>query len=262
MENICRKRLRVVKIGGNVIDNEEALEKFLDRFCQMPSPKILVHGGGATATKLSAKLGIPVQKIEGRRVTDEATLKIVTMVYAGLINKHIVAELQKRGCNALGLTGADGNTVPAKKRASGKISWGYVGDVENAKVNSTLLETFANEGIVPVFCALTHDSQGSLLNTNADTMASEISAAMSKRFNVTLIYCFEKQGVLMDKNDDNSVIKEITKEKYASLLREKIISEGMIPKIDNALAALERGVNEVIIKRAENLSDDTGTVIK
>ena len=253
--------LKVIKIGGNVIDKPEALEKFLDNFCCVAGPKILVHGGGAVATELAKKLGIEVKMVEGRRVTGSSMLKLVTMVYAGLINKQLVASLQKRGCDAIGLSGADGNAVPAYKRKDDKIDWGFVGDVESSDINTRLIDTFIGSNMVPVFCAITHDCGGSLLNTNADTMAREIAAAMSSIYNVELIYCFDKQGVLSNPNDDESVIPLITKESFTKMKESGQVSGGMIPKLDNAFKALENGVKRVVIKHADNLLEGKKTDI-
>ena len=193
--------LTIVKVGGNIVDNKEKLENFLINFSKIEGPKVLIHGGGAIASELSPKLGIEVKMHNGRRITDYETLKLVTMVYAGLINKEIVAYLQKIGCNAIGLSGADGNSVPATRRACNPIDWGYVGDVDPDKINVSFLNSLLGRGITPVFCAITHDSNGSLLNTNADTMASSLAIAMSKEFATKLVYCFEKNGVLLDAND-------------------------------------------------------------
>ncbi len=256
------KNLSIIKIGGNIVDKPEALQTFLNNLNKYPGPKILIHGGGAIATEMSKKLGIQVQMHNGRRITDYETLKLVTMVYAGLINKQIVASLQKIGCNAVGLSGADGDCVPATRRAPNPIDWGYVGDVDPLKINTSFLTQLLGRGITPVFCAITHDSNGSLLNTNADTMASSIARAMSAEFNTKLIYCFEKDGVLSDPNNDDSVIPLITKESYKQLLADGKIIGGMIPKLDNAFAALEEGVGEVYIKNAYNILNNKETLLK
>lgn len=253
--------LKVIKIGGNVIDKPETLEKFLDNFCCIAGPKILVHGGGAVATELAKKLNIEVKIVEGRRITDGSMLKLVTMVYAGLINKQLVASLQKRGCDAIGLSGADGNTVPACKRKDEKIDWGFVGDVKSPDINTRLIDDFIRGNMIPVFCAITHDCNGSLLNTNADTMAREIAAAMSSMYNIELIYCFEKQGVLLNPDDDNSVIPLITKDSFSKMKESGQVSGGMIPKLDNAFKALENGVKKVVIKHADNLLEGKETDI-
>ena len=256
------KNVKIVKIGGNIVDNPQALERFLSNFHQIEGPKILIHGGGKIASQLSKELGIEVKMHNGRRITDFETLKLVTMVYAGLINKQIVAALQQIGCKAVGLFGADGNSVPAIKRAANPIDWGFVGDVDPKDINSEFLELLLDGGYVPVFCAITHDSHGSLLNTNADTMASSLARALSGRFNTSLVYCFEKDGVLADPDDDSSVIPLITRESYKELLEKGKIVGGMIPKLDNAFAALENGVSEVFIKHADNVLNNKETLLK
>lgn len=254
--------IRVVKIGGNVVDNQEMLLAFVRKFAQMPGPKILVHGGGVMAGKLQEALGIPVVKVEGRRVTDAETLKVVTMVYAGLCNKDIVAKLQACGCNAIGLAGCDANVIKAERRAPISINgemldFGYVGDVTPQSVNTQALAALLDAGLVPVMCAINHDGKGNLLNTNADTIASSLAAAMGAE----LICCFEKRGVLMDKDDENSVIARIDRESYAGLKESGAISDGMIPKLDNAFKALDSGAISVTIKSAEELLDNSGTII-
>lgn len=254
--------LTVLKIGGNIIDVPYKLDKFLSDFAQIEGPKILIHGGGALATEMSIKLGIEPKMYQGRRITDIETLKLVTMVYAGLINKEIVAGLQQKGCNAIGLSGADGNIVPATKRSPIPIDFGYVGDVEPSKINDHFLNTLIAMGMTPVICAITHDENGSLLNTNADTMASSVAIAIAREHNVRLIYCFEKDGVLSDPADENSIISLITYKNYLHLKKEGIITGGMIPKLDNAFKAIESGVTEVQIKNAENLNNDRGTILR
>jgi acetylglutamate kinase len=256
------KNVTVIKIGGNIVDKPEKLQYFLNNLNKFEGPKVLIHGGGAIATQLSSQLGLEVKMHDGRRITDYETLKLVTMVYAGLINKQIVASLQKIGCNAMGLSGADGDAVPATKRPANPIDWGYVGDVDPANINTSLLTSLLGKGITPVFCAITHDSNGSLLNTNADTMASSIAVALSHEYTTRLIYCFEKDGVLSDPDDNDSVIPLITKESYKQLLSEQKVVGGMIPKLDNAFAALENGVSEVIIKHADNLLIKEETLLK
>lgn len=256
------KSVTIIKIGGNIVDKPEALQYFLNNLQKYEGPKVLIHGGGAIATQLSKDLGIEVKMHNGRRITDEATLKLVTMVYAGLINKQIVASLQKIGCNALGLSGADGDSVPATKRVTTTIDWGYVGDVDPKKINVSLLHSLLAKGITPVFCAITHDGNGSLLNTNADTMASSIAIALAPEYYVRLIYCFEKDGVLSDPKDNTSVIPLITQNSYRQLLDEGKVVDGMIPKLDNAFKALREGVAEVIIKHADNLLNKKETLLK
>ena len=255
--------IKVVKIGGNVIDNEAALDRFIHDFTAIEGKKILIHGGGKLATRLSEKLEIPTTMIEGRRVTDAATLDVVTMVYAGLVNKQVVAKLQAAGCNALGFSGADGNMIPATRRKPEPIDYGFVGDIDAAKINTLLLGTLLESGVTPVFCAITHDGNGSLLNSNADSVASAVAVAASTIAPTELIFCFEKQGVLRDVEDDNSVISLITKADYPTLRNDGIISKGMIPKIDNAFRAIESGVASVTIKHSERVADTTaGTTIK
>lgn len=258
-----QNNITVVKIGGNVIDNEVALERFVKDFAQLPSPKVLIHGGGKLATRLAEKLEIPTTMIEGRRVTDAETLNIVTMVYAGLINKRVVAMLQAEGCNALGFSGADGNMIPAVKRNPEPLDYGFVGDIDASKINTALLGTLLESGVTPVFCAITHDGKGSLLNSNADSVASAVAVASASIAETDLVFCFEKQGVLRDVEDDSSVISLITKADYPSLRSEGIISKGMIPKIDNAFRAIESGVSSVTIKHSECVANPTaGTTIK
>ena len=256
------KNITVVKIGGNVIDNEVALNRFVEDFAQLPSPKVLIHGGGKLATRLAEKLEIPTTMIEGRRVTDAMTLDVVTMVYAGLINKQVVAKLQAKGCNALGFSGADGNMIPAVKRNPVPLDYGFVGDIDASKINTQLLGTLLESGVTPVFCAITHDSNGSLLNSNADSVASAVAVASATIAPTDLVFCFEKQGVLRDMDDDDSVIPLITRADYPTLRSEGIISKGMIPKIDNAFRAIDEGVASVTIKHSEQLTNaDAGTTI-
>ena len=247
------KNIYIVKIGGNIIDDENKLSSFLKDFASIDNKKILVHGGGKMATKMAEQLGIQQTMVEGRRVTDAETLKIVTMVYAGYINKNIVAQLQSHDCNAMGLTGADGNLILAHKRNNAKIDYGFAGDVDS--VNTEFIISLLEKNITPVIAPITHDQQGQLLNTNADTIAQELAKGLSEEFDVTLIYTFEKDGVLMDANDDTSVISEINPIKYSQLKVEHKIFDGMIPKLDNAFSALNNGVKKVIIGKAEQLSD-------
>jgi acetylglutamate kinase len=256
------KSLFVIKIGGNVIDNDRELRQFLDNLAALQSAWILVHGGGKLATDLSARLGIETQMIDGRRVTDKATLDIVTMVYGGLVNKRIVAGLQALGINALGLTGADGDLIRARKREHPTTDYGFVGDVE--RVHAERLGSLLESGFLPVLAPLTHDGQGNILNTNADTIASEIASALAQLYDVRLMYCFEKQGVLRDVSNETTVIPRITSALYAELRASGAIAQGMIPKMDNAFAALKRGVSSVIIAHAgsvrrlgENFSEGT-----
>ena len=253
--------ITVVKIGGNVVDNPEALSRFVDDFAALEGPKILVHGGGKEATRLSARLDIPTTMIEGRRVTTRETLDVVTMVYAGLINKRIVSALQSRGCNAIGLSGADGNIIPATRRPATPIDYGFVGDIDAAKINTDFLATLLNSGIVPVFCAIMHDGAGSLLNCNADSVASAVAVAASRIAPARLIFCFEKDGVLTDVDNPDSLIESVTGESYRILKENGVVNKGMIPKIDNAFAAISQGVSSVTIKHSDNLLKERGTTI-
>ena len=258
------KSLKVIKIGGNVIDNPESLQQFIADFSMLQGPKILVHGGGKIATKLAEDLGIKSKMLEGRRITDGENLKVVTMVYAGLINKNIVAGLQQHKCNAIGLSGADGNMIRATRRppqkvlSSGKdlgevVDYGYVGDLDESSIDPKGLGRLLEAGFIPVFSAITHDGKGQLLNTNADTIASVISIAMSMEYETSLIFCFEKAGVLMDVEDESSVIKSIDQHYYNELKLQGIINDGMIPKMDNAFEAINKGLKEVYIGKAEAL---------
>ena len=242
-------KLSVVKIGGNVIENRRALAAFLNDFVALEGSKIIVHGGGKEATLMAQQLGIPVQMIDGRRVTDAATLDLITMVYGGKINKTIVAQLQALGCNALGFTGADGNSITALKRSPQPVDFGFVGDV--SKVETALLKVLFQQGITPVFCAITHDGAGQLLNTNADTVAASLAKALATDFEVQLMYCFEKKGVLENVEDDASVLPKINAELYEKLKRENKIHSGMLPKLHNCFDALQQGVKHVFIGDAE-----------
>ena len=248
-----KNTLKIVKIGGNVIDNPQALTSFLTVFSSIKGPKILVHGGGKSATALAKKTGLEVQMVDGRRITDAATLELITMVYAGKINKTMVAQLQALDCNALGFTGADANTITSEKRPVSTLDYGFVGDVKN--VETSTLELLLNHGVSPVFCALTHDQKGQLLNTNADTIASELAIAFASKFEVELYYCFEKNGVLKDVNDDGSVIETITQSSYKELLHAQVIYAGMLPKLNNCFHALEHQVSKVCIGKPEMLLD-------
>lgn len=261
------EKLYVIKIGGNIIDNDDALQKFLADYASLNTKKILIHGGGKIATDISAGLGIEAKMVDGRRITDTETLKIVTMVYGGLINKKIVAQLQSKNCNAIGLTGADANLVQSKKRpVKNGIDYGFVGDVE--KVNSETLVTFINASLFPILAPLSHDGQGNMLNVNADTMASVTAVAMSNSFEVHLVYCFELKGVLENFEDKNSVISEITPDNYTTLKEQGVISKGMIPKLDNSYDAINAGVSSVRICHADDLvgiineGEIKGTVLK
>jgi acetylglutamate kinase len=257
------KTLYVIKIGGNIIDDEEKLSSFLRSVASIDSYKIVVHGGGKLATKLADSLGIQQEMIDGRRITDAETLKIVTMVYAGYVNKNIVAQLQALDCNAIGLTGADNNLIEAHKRKHPSIDYGFVGDIDT--VDEKGISHFLDLGLTPIIAPITHDKKGQLLNTNADTIAQEIAKTMSKDFEVQLIYSFEKSGVLLDAEDDQTVIPTLNRHYYSELKADKKIFAGMIPKIDNAFAALDSGVKKVIIGKAENLdkiiAGESGTAI-
>ncbi|RFZ95783.1 acetylglutamate kinase [Mucilaginibacter conchicola] len=250
--------LHVIKIGGNVIDNSENLHRFLKDFTALEGHKILVHGGGKVATQISESMGIEAKMIDGRRITDIDTLRVVTMVYAGLINKNVVAQLQRYGANAIGLTGADGNMIHARKRPVKTIDYGFVGDIVENSINPENIAKLLDAGFTPVFCALTHDGEGQLLNTNADTIASAVAVALSEHYETTLVYCFEKKGVLHDINDDDSLIREINPEHYLKLKEEQIIHSGMIPKLDNAFAAISCGVKAVIIGHSDDLGQLKG----
>ena len=285
--------IKVVKIGGNVVDNPVLLREFVKDFAAMPGMKVLIHGGGVMASQMQKEMGMVPKMVEGRRVTNEETLKVVTMVYAGWCNKNIVALLQAEGCNAIGLTGADGNAIKARKRPpvhveslGEEVDYGYVGDVNAESVNAGFIYSLLEKGIVPVFNAINHDGNGNLLNTNADTIASSVAIAMAnyryrtprevcsrceectfcsddgRLTHVTdLVYCFEKDGVLYDKDDDSSVIPEIDREKFAQLKAEGRVADGMIPKLTNSFKAIDSGVAKVIIKHARNLLGTNGTTL-
>ena len=252
----------IVKIGGNIIDDAAALAGFLEDFSKLAGAKILVHGGGKLATDMLTKLQIPVNMREGRRITDAETLKVCVMVYAGWINKTIVAQLQALGCNAIGLSGADGNALCAHRRPPEPVDFGFVGDVSADAVDVPFLTALFEQGLCPVFCAITHDGRGTLLNTNADTIASTFAIALSKAGFTKQIICFEKDGVLSDINDPQSVIDEISEANYTLLKEEGAITEGMIPKLDQAFAAIRAGVGEVHIKHARHLLSGKGTVVR
>ena len=286
--------IKIVKIGGNVVDNPELLKEFVRDFAAMPGMKALIHGGGVMASQMQKSMGMTPVMVEGRRVTDEATLKVVTMVYAGWCNKNITALLQAEGCNAIGLSGADGNAIKARKRPpvhveslGEDVDYGFVGDVTGDSVNAGFIYSLMERGIVPVFNAINHDGEGNLLNTNADTIASSVAIAMANyryrsprevccrceecthcsddgrlTHETELIYCFEKDGVLYDKDDDGSVIPEIDRERFAELKAEGRVADGMIPKLANSFKAIDSGVARVIIKHARNLNNKKGTVLK
>ena len=254
------KALSVMKIGGNVIDDPVALKAFLREFAALEGPRILVHGGGKLATRLAERLELEVRMVDGRRITDKGMLDVVTMVYAGLVNKQLVAGLQAAGCNAIGLSGADGNVVTARRRAPQPIDFGFVGDIE--RVDAALIGRLLDAGLVPVLSAIMHDGKGTLLNCNADGVASAVALAMTAQAPVDLVYCFEKPGVLRDPEDEESVIGEITADSFAALRADGTVSKGMIPKIESALKAVEAGVRSVTIRSSARLTDGIGTVIR
>ena len=248
------EKLYVIKIGGNVIDNSENLYNFLNDFAGIKGRKILIHGGGKLATDLSHTMGIEPKMVEGRRITDIETLRIVTMVYAGLINKNIVAQLQRFECNAIGLTGADANLIRANRRPVKDVDYGFVGDLNEESVAKDKLSDLLQTRLIPVFSAITHDGEGQLLNTNADTIASAIAIAMSSLYEVSLVYCFEKKGVLTDVADDESVIRQISSLEFEKMKADEIIAGGMLPKLENAFKAINSGVSEVYIGKSDELA--------
>lgn len=255
------EKVTIIKVGGAVVEDNEQLAQLLTDFAAIPGKKVLVHGGGRRATKVAAALGIESKMVNGRRITDAQMLEVVTMVYGGLVNKNLVAKLQAKGVNALGLTGADMDVIHSHKRpVKDGVDFGYVGDVERA--NGKMLQTLIQEGITPVMAPLTHDGNGNILNTNADTIASETAKALASYYDVTLIYSFEKKGVLSNPDDDNSVIPVITRSDFEKYQADGTIGGGMIPKIENALAAVDAGVKEVIITLATAIDGKQGTVIK
>lgn len=252
-------KLTLVKVGGKIVEDSETLKQLLSDFSKINGHKVLVHGGGRSATAIAAKLGIESQMVNGRRITDEETLKVVTMVYGGLVNKQIVAGLQSIGVNALGLTGADLNYMRSEKRPVKDVDYGFVGDVK--EVNADILADLIARGVVPVLAPLTHDNAGNMLNTNADTIAGEAAKALAKHFEVTLMFCFEKKGVLMSETDDESVIPEITPALFEKYVTEGIINGGMIPKLENSFEAINAGVKQVVITRADLIHTNGGTKI-
>ena len=255
------EKVTIVKVGGAIVEDNEQLAQLLTDFAAIPGKKVLVHGGGRRATKVAAALGIESKMVNGRRITDAQMLEVVTMVYGGLVNKNLVAKLQAKGVNALGLTGADMDVIHSHKRpVKDGVDFGYVGDVERA--NGKMLQTLIQEGFTPVMAPLTHDGNGNILNTNADTIASETAKALAPYYDVTLIYSFEKKGVLSNPDDDNSVIPVITRSDFEKYQADGTIGGGMIPKIENALAAVDAGVKEVIITLATAIDGKQGTVIK
>ncbi len=256
-----RGHLTLIKVGGKIVEEPESLKKLLADFSSIPGHKVLVHGGGRSATALAAQLGIESKMVNGRRVTDEEMLKVVTRVYGGLVNKKIVAGLQALDVNALGLTGADLNYMRSEKRPVAEVDYGFVGDVK--EVDADMLANLISKGVVPVLAPLTHDKKGNLLNTNADTIAGEAAKALARYFDVTLMYCFEKKGVLANENDDDSVIEYINPATFEKLVAEGVIAGGMIPKLENSFEALKAGVKQVVITRADLIKDNnSGTTIK
>lgn len=256
---MTKEKLTLVKVGGKIVEEPETLHALLHDFKQLEGAKVLVHGGGRSATKLATQLGVESKMVNGRRITDAEMLKIVTMVYGGLVNKNIVASLQACGINALGLTGADMNLIRSAKRPVTEIDYGFVGDVK--EVNAHTLSNLIKEGIVPVLAPLTHDGKGNMLNTNADTIAGETAKALTQYFDVTLIYCFEKKGVLRDEEDEESVIEQLNYTEFLNCVKNEIIQGGMIPKLENAFQSIEAGVKKVIITKADQLLCGGGTTI-
>ena len=256
-----KKRITIIKVGGAIVEDEAQLTQLLHDFSAIEGPKVLVHGGGRRATAVASKLGIESKMVNGRRITDAQMLEVVTMVYGGLVNKNIVARLQAIGINALGLTGADINCLLSHKRpVKDGIDYGYVGDVEST--NGKALAALIEQGITPIMAPLTHDGKGSILNTNADTIAAETAKGLAPYYDVTLIYCFEKNGVLANPDDDNSVIPLITHSDFERLVADGTVAGGMIPKIQNALSAIDAGVDRVIITKATAIDGKSGSIIR
>ena len=255
------EQLTLIKVGGKIVEEETSLQQLLADFASLPGHKVLVHGGGRSATALAARLGIETRMVGGRRVTDADMLRVVTMVYGGLVNKQIVAGLQAHGVNALGLTGADMNYMLSAKRPVREVDYGWVGDVQ--QVNADLLADLIAKGVVPVLAPLTHDGQGHLLNTNADTIAGEAAKALARHFEVTLVFCFEKKGVLANEADDDSVIPTLTPDLFKAYVDNGTIQGGMIPKLENAFEALRAGVKQVVITRADRIAHpEEGTTVQ
>lgn len=257
---MIKDKLTIIKVGGKIVEEPETLNQLLADFSNIAGNKILVHGGGRSATRIAAQLGIESKMVNGRRITDAETLQVVTMVYGGLVNKNIVAGLQSKGINAIGMTGADMNVIRSVKRPVKDVDYGFVGDVK--QVNIQALTSLINQGIVPVMAPLTHDGEGHILNTNADTIAGETAKALAGSFDVTLIYCFEKKGVLRNENDEDSVIPIITPTTFKQYVEEGIIQGGMIPKLENSFSAIEAGVHQVIITSSTDINKKSGTTIK
>ena len=255
------EQLTLIKVGGKIVEEEASLQQLLADFASLPGHKVLVHGGGRSATALAARLGIETRMVGGRRVTDTDMLRVVTMVYGGLVNKQIVAGLQAHGVNALGLTGADMNYMLSVKRPVKDVDYGWVGDVQ--QVNADLLADLIAKGVVPVLAPLTHDGQGHLLNTNADTIAGEVAKALARHFEVTLVFCFEKKGVLANEADDESVIPTLMPDLFKAYVDNGTIQGGMIPKLENAFEALRAGVKQVVITRADRIAHpEEGTTVQ
>ncbi len=248
-----KQHLTIIKVGGKIVENPASLNALLHDFAKVEGRKLLVHGGGRSATQMAERLGVETKMVDGRRITDEKMLEVVTMVYGGLVNKGIVAGLQAEGVNAIGLTGADMGIVLSDKRPVKTVDYGWVGDVR--RVNAEAVSTLIESNCCPVIAPLTHDGKGHMLNTNADTMAAEMAKALAKTYNVTLMYCFEKAGVLADENDDNSLIPTITPVVLADLKAHGVVTGGMLPKLDNAMACVEAGVETVVITRADHIAD-------
>ncbi len=255
-----KEKITIVKVGGKIVEEEASLARLLDDFSRIEGAKLLVHGGGRSATKLADRLGIESKMVNGRRITDQQTLEIVTMVYGGLVNKNIVARLQAKGVNALGLTGADMNAIHSHKRPVKDIDYGFVGDVD--QVNAGILAELIHKGIVPVLAPLTHDGEGHILNTNADTIAGETAKALAEHFDVTLIYSFEKKGVLKDADNDDSLIPHLNEQEFKDYVADGTIQGGMIPKLENAFEAIHAGVGKVIITLATAIDGTQGTIIE
>ncbi|WP_126245524.1 acetylglutamate kinase [Chitinophaga rhizosphaerae] len=253
----AKEKVFVVKVGGNVIDNPALLDTFLAGFAKVPGRKVLIHGGGKIATRIGDKLGVESKYLNGRRITDAETVDVVTMVYGGLVNKQIVAKLQANGANAIGLTGADANIIPAVKRPVKDVDYGFVGDIPAGAVQTAPLQLLLDAGLTPVLSPLTHNGKGQILNTNADTIASSVAVALAAHYDVRLVFCFEKKGVLRDANDDDSVINLINQDVYRELLAAGALSDGILPKLENAFAAIGNGVKEVLIGHADDLRRNT-----
>ena len=255
-----QSQVTIIKVGGKIVEEPESLNRLLDDFTTVAGKKILVHGGGRSATRVAAQLGLESKMVNGRRITDAGMLKVVTMVYGGLVNKTIVSGLQSRGVDALGLTGADMNIITSNKRPVKDVDYGFVGDVK--EVNVKPLQILLDNGIVPVLAPLTHDGKGQILNTNADTIAGETAKALAPFFNVTLVYCFEKPGVLYDENDDNSVIPHMTEPEFNDFVRDGVVKGGMIPKLENSFSAINSGVKRIVIASASTFKHGGGTIIE